>query len=137
VILCQPHNHVIALMGELSGETLKRKGVLGYVADGGCRDTEFLLAMKFPTWHRFFTPKDVVGKWQPSGIDVPIVIGDVAVHPGDWFLGDRDGAIVIPQAHAEAIVTAAETASGKENLVRSNILAGMDPQQAYLKFGKF
>jgi 4-hydroxy-4-methyl-2-oxoglutarate aldolase len=137
VIVCQPHNHTVALMGELSGETLKRKGVLGYVVDGGSRDTEFLLAMKFPTWHSFFTPKDVVGTWQPSGMDVPIVIGDVTVHPGDWFLGDRDGAIVIPQAHAEGIVSAAEAASGKENLVRTNILAGMDPQQAYLKFGKF
>ena len=137
VILCQPHNHEVALMGELSGETLKRKGVLGYVVDGGCRDTEFLLRMGFATWHSFFTPKDVVGRWLPSGVDVPIRMGDVNVQPGDYFFGDRDGALVIPAAHAEAIVDAAEAASGKENLVRDNILSGMDPQQAYLKYGKF
>ena len=29
------------------------------------------------------------------------------------------------------------TYSGHENKVRSAILSGMDPQQAYLKFGKF
>lgn len=137
VILCQPHNHEIALMGELSGETLKRKGVLGYVVDGGCRDTEFLLAMGFATWHSFFTPKDVVGQWLPTAMDQPITIGEVTIHAGDYFLGDRDGAIVIPANQAEAIVSAAEAASGKENLVRTNILAGMDPQQAYLKYGKF
>lgn len=137
VILCQPHNHEIALMGELSGETLKSRGVLGYVVDGGCRDTEFLLAMKFPVWHSFFTPKDVVARWMPSAMDVPVNIGNVLVHPGDYFLGDRDGAVVIPGVHAEAIVTAAEQAASKENLVRSGILAGMDPQQAYLKYGKF
>lgn len=137
VILCQPNNHEIALMGELSGETLKGRGVLGYVVDGGCRDTEFLLAMKFPVWHSFFTPKDVVGRWMPSAMDVPVNIGDVLVHPGDYFLGDRDGALVIPGAHAEAIVAEAERAAGKENMVRTGILSGMDPQQAYLKYGKF
>jgi len=35
VIVCQPNNHEVALMGELSAETLKNKGVLGYVVDGG------------------------------------------------------------------------------------------------------
>jgi regulator of RNase E activity RraA len=137
VILCQPHNHEIALMGELSGETLKSRGVLGYFVDGGCRDTEFLLAMKFPVWHSFFTPKDVVGRWMPSAVDVPVNIGNVLVHPGDYFLGDRDGALVIPREHAETIISAAERAASKENLVRNGILAGMDPQQAYLKYGKF
>jgi len=40
VVVCQPHNQEIALMGELPAETLKDKGVLGYVVDGGCRDTD-------------------------------------------------------------------------------------------------
>jgi hypothetical protein len=34
-------------------------------------------------------------------------------------------------------VAAAETAIGTENLVRKAILAGMDPQDAYIKYGKF
>lgn len=78
-----------------------------------------------------------MGRWLPTAMDQPIVIGEVPIQPGDYFLGDRDGAIVIPAGQAEAIVSAAEAASGKENLVRTHILAGMDPQQAYLKYGKF
>jgi len=35
------------------------------------------------------------------------------------------------------VVTAVEAAIGKENKVRTAILAGEDPQRAYLKFGKF
>jgi regulator of RNase E activity RraA len=137
VLMCQPHNHEIALMGELSGETLKDKGVLGYVVDGGCRDTEFLLKMGFPVWHTFFTPKDIVGRWLPTAFGAAIQIGDVTVHDGDFFLGDRDGALVIPKAKLDAVVSAASEAAGKENLVRTGILSGMDPQEAYLKYGKF
>ena len=35
VIVCQPNTHMVALMGELSAETLHHKGVLGYVVDCG------------------------------------------------------------------------------------------------------
>ena len=34
VIVCQPHNNDIALMGELSAETLQQRRTLGYLADG-------------------------------------------------------------------------------------------------------
>lgn len=62
VVVCQPNNSEIALMGELSAETLKRKGVRGYVVDGGCRDCDFILSLGFPVFHRFFTPSDIVGR---------------------------------------------------------------------------
>lgn len=137
VVVCQPNNHDVALMGELSAETLKRKGVRGYVVDGGCRDVDFLLELGFQAFFSFYTPRDVVGTWLPDGYDVPITIGSVSVQAGDFLLGDRDGICIIPKAHAETIVAAAEAAIATENLVRKAILDGMDPQQAYLKYGKF
>jgi regulator of RNase E activity RraA len=137
VLICQPNDSTVAHMGELSAETLKLKGVRGYVADGGCRDVDFILKLGFPVWCRYFTPRDIVGYWLPDRFDVPIRIGEVAIHPGDLVLGDRDGMVILPQARAEAIVAAAETAIGTENLVRKAILAGVDPQQAYLEYGKF
>jgi len=137
VVVCQPHNHEIALMGELSAETLKLKGVLGYIADGGARDCQFILDMDFPVWCHFRTPKDIVSRWLPTAFNQPITIGDVRLCGGDYLLGDRDGVVVVPQAQAEVIVTEAERALGVENKVRSAILSGVDPQQAYLQFGKF
>ena len=124
-------------MGELSAETLKRKGVRGYVADGGCRDTDFILKLGFPVWCRYLTPRDIVGYWLPDSFDQPIRIGEVTIQPGDLALGDRDGMVILPQDRAEEIVAAAETAIGTENLVRKAILEGVDPQEAYLKYGKF
>jgi regulator of RNase E activity RraA len=80
VLICQPNDSTVAHMGELSAETLKLKGVRGYVADGGCRDVRFILDMGFPVWCRYLTPRDIVGYWLPDSFDQPIRIGDVTIH---------------------------------------------------------
>ena len=133
----QPNDRVVAHMGELSAETLKNKGVLGCVADGYVRDVDFLIEMGFQTWSRGFTPRDIVGYWLPRAVEVDIRIGDVVVSPGDYLLGDRDGLLRVPKAIVGEVVEKAEAAISTENKVRSAILAGVDPQQAYLRFGKF
>src|SRR5581483_4297109 len=137
VLVCQPNTHRVALMGELSAETLQRKGVLGYVVDGGCRDTEFILRLGFPVFCSFHTPADIVGRWVPDRFGEPITIGEVTISSGDFLLGDRDGVVVIPGAVATEAVARTEEVVSTENQVRSAILQGMDPQQAYLKYGKF
>jgi len=133
----QPNDREVAHMGELSAETLKNKGVRGCVADGFIRDVNFLLDIGFQAWCRGFTPRDIVGHWLPRATNVPIVIGGVSVAPGDYMVGDRDGLIRVPKADVGAVVEQAEAAMATESLVRKAILAGIDPQQAYLKYGKF
>lgn len=133
----QPNDREVAHMGELSAETLQRKGVLGAITDGAVRDVNFLLKLGFQTWCRGHTPRDIVGYWLPEAVDVPIRIGRVTIHPGDYICADRDGAIVIPRDSTEAVVTASEAAIATESLVRKAILDGVDPQQAYLEHGKF
>jgi len=133
----QPNDRVVAHMGELSAETLKNKGVRGCVVDGFIRDVNFLLAIDFQAWCRGFTPRDIVGHWLPKATEVPIVIGEVTIAPGDYLLGDRDGLLRVPRAEANLIVQLAEAAIATESLVRKAILAGTDPQDAYLKYGKF
>jgi regulator of RNase E activity RraA len=137
VVVCQPHNQEIALMGELSAETLKNKGVLGYVVDGGCRDTDFILELGFPVVHTFFTPSDIVARWQPDRYGEPVTIGSVTIHSGDHVLGDRDGVVVIPQALVAEVVEKTEVVALTENQVRDAIRSGIDPVEAYLQYGKF
>ena len=61
----------------------------------------------------------------------------MAIAPGDYLVGDRDGLIRVPKALAAKVVEAAEAAMATESLVRKAILDGTDPQEAYLKYGKF
>jgi regulator of RNase E activity RraA len=133
----QPHDNTVGHMGELSAETLVLRGVLGAVVDGGIRDAAFIRQLGFQTWHRFFTSRDIVGRWLPTNTNVAIVIGEVRIEPGDYLLGDLDGMLRVPRQFAAEIADASVVAMATESKVRTAILAGTDPQDAYLKFGKF
>jgi 4-hydroxy-4-methyl-2-oxoglutarate aldolase len=137
VLVCQPHDHTLAYMGELSAETLAYKKVLGYIVDGGCRDSAFIETLGFPVFCEYFTPVDVVGKWAPTELGAPIQVGDVTVRTGDYVLADRDGIVIVPGTIASEVVQETEEVLRKENLVRKAILQGVDPVQAYLQNGKF
>lgn len=137
VWVAQPHNQLVAQMGELSAETLHRKGVLGVVTDGALRDTNFILRLGFACWGTFHTPRDIVGLWLPTSVDQPIMIDDVRINPGDWVHGDRDGMVVIPAAVLDEVIDKGVAAMNTESKVRRAIIEGMDPQQAYLTYGKF
>jgi len=68
---------------------------------------------------------------------VPIRIDEVDIEPGDYLVGDRDGLIRVPKGVVSEVVEKAEAAIGTESAIRRAILGGMDPQQAYLRYGKF
>jgi regulator of RNase E activity RraA len=124
-------------MGELSSETLVYKKVLGYIVDGGCRDSAFIENLGFPVFCKYFTPVDVVAKWAANAFGEPVQIGEVTIHAGDYALGDRDGIVIIPGAIIEEVVQQTEEVLRTENLVRKAILQGVDPVAAYLQYGKF
>ena len=137
VVICQPNNHEVALMGELSAETLQLKGVRGYIVDGGARDLDFILKIDFPLWSSFYTPGDVVGFWKPTDFEKTIKIGDTVINNNDYVLADIDGVVIIPQNNIEDILNRSEKLINTENLVRKSIKEGMDPQEAYLKYSAF
>jgi len=137
VLVYQANDDVSAHLGELSSETAKLRGARGAVIDGGARDTEYMLRLGFPVFARYRTPQDVRGRWRLMEWNVPIVIGGVAVHPGDLVLGDRDGVVIIPQKIAGDVIAKAEEVVRTENQVRAAILDGVLPLEAYYRFGRF
>jgi 4-hydroxy-4-methyl-2-oxoglutarate aldolase len=137
VVVCQPNNREVALMGELSAQTLTARGVLGYVVDGGSRDTDLVLAQGFPVFCSFLTPSDIVERWIPDRYGEPVTIGTVTIATGDYLLGDRDGVVVIPRALADDVVTKTEEVVATESEMRRALVGGMDPVDAYNRYGKF
>lgn len=137
VIVCQPNNREIALMGELSAQTLKSRGVLGYVVDGGSRDTELVVEHGFPVFCAFLTPADIVSRWLPDRYGEPVTIGTVTVSTGDYILGDRDGVVVVPRSLAGEVLAKTEEVVATESEMRRALVAGMDPVAAYDRYGKF
>src|SRR6187399_2220665 len=137
VIVCQPNNHEVALMGELSAQTLQARGVLGYVVDGGSRDTDLVLEQGFPVFCSFLTPSDIVQRWIPDRYGEPVTIGNVTICNGDYLLADRDGVVIIPSALAEEVVKKTEDIVATESEMRRALVGGMDPVEAYNRYGKF
>jgi regulator of RNase E activity RraA len=136
-VICQPNDSTLAHMGELSAETLQYRGVRGYIVDGGCRDSDFILGIGFKVFCRYFTPIDVVGRWVADSFGEPIVVGDVAIEARDYVLADRDGVVIVPAEIADEVVARTEEVMQTEDTVRKAILEGVDPQKAYLEYGKF
>jgi regulator of RNase E activity RraA len=137
VVVCQPNTHEIALMGELSAQTLKARAVRGYVVDGGSRDTELVLRHGFPVFCSFLTPADIVKRWIPHTFGEPITIGSARIATGDYVLGDRDGVVVIAAEIVEEVVARTEEVVAVESEMRQALVAGMDPVEAYNRYGKF
>ena len=137
VIICQPNTNEVALMGELSAETLQLRGIRGYIVDGGSRDMDFILKINFPVWSKFYTPKDIVKFWKPTKYQEKIFIDNVEINNNDYVLGDIDGVVIIPQDNIEKILIKSEEKINSENLVRKAIKEGIDPQEAYKKYSAF
>lgn len=137
VVVCQPNNREVAMMGELSAQTLAARGVLGFVVDGGSRDTGLVLEQRFPVWCSFLTPSDIVARWIPDAYGTPVDIGGVTISTGDWLLADRDGVVIVPKAIAEEVVLRTEEVVSTESDMRKALVGGMDPVDAYNAYGKF
>jgi 4-hydroxy-4-methyl-2-oxoglutarate aldolase len=137
VLASQPNDNLAAHLGELSSETAQFRGAHGAVIDGGARDTDYILKIRFPVFARYKTPVDIIGRWRLVAHNVPIDIGRVHIDPGDFIVGDCDGVLVIPQGIIEEVVKKAEAVVKTENQVRKSILKGTHPVDAYRKFGRF
>jgi 4-hydroxy-4-methyl-2-oxoglutarate aldolase len=126
-----------AQFGELSATSLKARGVVGVVLDGGCRDVERIVDESFPVFARFVTPQDSVPRWEVVEWGHEVGIGDVRVATGDYVLGDRDGVVVVPAAVKDEVLARARAVVGTENEVRRAVRAGLPPLEAFERYGKF
>jgi 3-hexulose-6-phosphate synthase/6-phospho-3-hexuloisomerase len=112
-----------ALWGELATHSALQKGVAGVVIDGALRDSDDIVALKFPAFSRLVMPN----AGEPKGfgeIGVPVTVGNVRVEPGDWLLGDGDGVVVLPKTIAVEYANRAMDVLEKENRIREEIKEG-------------
>lgn len=137
VLVCQPNTKAIALMGELSAHALMVKNTRGYVVDGHCRDVDLVLETGLAVFCEANTPADIMERWKYDRLGEPITIGTVTLRSGDYLIGDRDGVVVVPREVVEETVRLTEDVMATESDMRAAIMNGMDPEEAYLKYGRF
>jgi 4-hydroxy-4-methyl-2-oxoglutarate aldolase len=87
----------VGLMGSNNALGGIRNGAVGYVTNGGVRDTDEVILEKIPFWSKFVSQGMVQGRLRYDAMDIPVHVGGVLVHPGDIVVADGDGVIVVPR----------------------------------------
>jgi len=93
----------VGLMGSNNSLGGVRRGAVGYVTNGGVRDTDELILQRIPFWSAMCSQGMVQGRVQFDAKDVPVSVGGVLVHPGDVVVADGDGVIVVPRGIAAEV----------------------------------
>jgi regulator of RNase E activity RraA len=112
-----------AVAGELFATEALRRGLAGIVIDGRCRDSATLATLDLPVFARGVAPSAFRARAVPV-VQVPVMIGLVAVSPGDLVVGDDDGVVVAAEEEIAAVIDAAEAIQAREGRLRAAIAAG-------------
>jgi len=110
--------------GDILTWLANHKKIAGTVIDGACRDTRLARELNYPIYSRSYSMRTGKDRVQVEGVNVPVNIGDARVNPGDLLRGDADGVLVIPRAHEEAVLTAAEDIDAAEHRIREALKEG-------------
>jgi regulator of RNase E activity RraA len=123
--------------GEIMSNAAVQRGCTAAVLDGGVRDLDFILGMKFPVYCRFACSGSSIGRWSIRKYQVPIKIGRTEIKPGDFIFGDIDGVVVVPQDITLEVLLEAEALANREDLMRGTLSQGGTVKEMYEKYGTF
>lgn len=127
--------------GEITATTMRAHGCVGAVIDGSTRDSNYLINMGFPTFCRFRSPVEALGRSIVVDYMIPVYVkgvdGMMQVFPGDYVFGDNDGVVIIPKELTIPVLETAEKAFEAEKGSRAEMRSGEDPFVVYNKYGRF
>lgn len=123
VIVIAANTTRAATWGELATRNAIRNDIEGVVSDGNVRDIERIEELGFPVFSRAVSQIGAT-KNTPGSVNVPISVGNVTVTPGDIVVGDSDGVTVVPQRHADTVVTALHEKTEREAKIRDRLDQG-------------
>ena len=112
-----------------------KRGIAGTVIDGACRDTHLSRELAYPIYSRSYSMRTGKDRVQVEAMNGPVNIGDARVEPGDLLRGDADGVLVIPRAHEDAVLAAAEEIDAVEQQIRAAVNEGRSLTEARKQLG--
>jgi regulator of RNase E activity RraA len=106
------------------------RSVRGVITDGACRDVAQARELGFPVFARALVPVTARGRLRQKSAGEPVVVGEVAVRPGDVVLADEDGVVIVPRGRAAEVLGAARCLAGREAAIEAEVRSGVPLPQA-------
>jgi 4-hydroxy-4-methyl-2-oxoglutarate aldolase len=103
-----------AAWGGVLSRGARLRGVAGVICEGPARDVDESRQLEFPVFARDHTCRTARGRIVELGTNVPIVVGDVAVAPGDYVLADGSAVVFVAQSEIGRVLETAESIARRE-----------------------
>jgi regulator of RNase E activity RraA len=94
------------IFGDILCARMQQRGVAALVSDGVVRDVAGVLGTRLPVWCQGTAAPSSVTGLTFVGWQEPIDCGGVAVFPNDIIVVDQDGAVLIPAAMLDEVISA-------------------------------
>jgi 4-hydroxy-4-methyl-2-oxoglutarate aldolase len=105
------------------------RGVAGAIVEGPARDVDESREYGFPVFARGRTSRTARGRLVETGTNVPIQVGDVTVHPGDYVVADGSAVVFVAAAEIRRVLETAEVIADRERLMAASIREGVPISQ--------
>ena len=113
-----------AVTGDLLLGMARNRGLAGFVTDGMVRDVPGIEAVGLPCFAAGVTPNSPVRNG-PGTVGMPVVVGGVAVGPGDIVVGDGDGIVIVPFAAIDAVAERLVAVKAAEAALDAKVRGGL------------
>jgi 4-hydroxy-4-methyl-2-oxoglutarate aldolase len=121
--------------GDIMTVYAQKRGIVGTVIDGVCRDLPRILTSQYPIFTRgrlMITGKDRV---EVDGINIPVAVSGVHVRPNDIVACDDTGVVVIPQDRAQDVLKIAREIETAEQKILELLEKGVTLREARKQMG--
>lgn len=120
-----------AMIGNILGGHLRRRGGRGVVCDGAVRDVGMLAGwIDFSVYARWITPRGPSSA-ERGAVNLPVVIGGRLVTPGDLVIGDDDGLVALAPSTVRARIGDAEATLAREAGWEASLAAGRSVRETF------
>ena len=124
ILFFKVNNDDKAIWGELASTCARDNGIKATVIYGSARDLDALLYMDYPVFATNYCPN--AGSALGLGsLNEPLDIDGFIINPGDFFIGDECGIVVIPQELFSQTMVAALGVKIKESMIIDKISQGV------------
>lgn len=109
--------------GEVLTTAANARALAGLVIDGGVRDVDALERRRFPVFASMIALRGAQ-KINGGSVELPVNVGGVEVHTGDWVIADRDGVTVIAASRLDAVLDAGAARAAREEELFTALAGG-------------